>query len=89
MKGSRIFNKRELTKDESTENFKANAMASYTIRQAIKETGHSMVEIAAQVPVSPNTFYRDVAKPDEMPLKVMKRLKRVLNIDKIFAFYDA
>ena len=89
MKGSRLFNKRELTKGEASENFKANAMASYSLRQAVKETGCSMAEIAAQIPVSANTFYRYVAKPDEMPIKVLRRLKKVLNIDEVFRFFDA
>ena len=78
---ARLFEQRKLSQDERVELAKINATMSYLIKGALREKNMTIYELAPLVPVSEPTMYKYVRKPDEMPVKIWRRVAEVLDLD--------
>lgn len=74
------FEERRVSQKEQEATERFNDEMSFVIRQGMRKKGLTQQQTAALIPLAFATYRRFLKKPDEMPIKIWRKLARVLGI---------
>lgn len=74
------FETRRVSQKEQDANERWNSEMEFLIRQGMRKKGLTQQQTAALIPLALMTYRKFLKKPDEMPIKIWRKLARVLGI---------